>query len=138
MPWHWWKNEVLDPWIEITAQKNEVPIRDFFSKCDQIHTKLRIWSYLLKNFLIENFIFCAVDPSICLSRAFLWNRSSNNKMWRRRIFWTKSCCRVLVPKGPKMRFFKFCEKSTQGFFCDFLHEVTTTQSLKMDCNYCFG
>ena len=35
-------------------------IKDFFSKCDQIHRKLRIWSYLLKKFLIENFIFCAV------------------------------------------------------------------------------
>ena len=35
-------------------------IRDFFSKCDQIRMKLRIWSHLLKNSLIENFIFYAV------------------------------------------------------------------------------
>ena len=27
---------------------------------DQIHWKLRIWSYLQKKFLTENFIFCAV------------------------------------------------------------------------------
>ena len=32
----------------------------FFSKCDQICRKLRIWSYLLKKSLMENFIFCAV------------------------------------------------------------------------------
>ena len=35
-------------------------IKDFFSKCDQIRRKLRIWSHLLKKSLIESFIFCAV------------------------------------------------------------------------------
>ena len=35
-------------------------IKDFFSKCDQIHSFLPIWSHLLKKSLIENFIFCAV------------------------------------------------------------------------------
>ena len=35
-------------------------IKDFFSKCDQIHRKLRIWSHLLKKSFMENFIFCAV------------------------------------------------------------------------------
>ena len=35
-------------------------IQDFFSKCDQIGKKLRIWSHLLKKTLMENFIFCAV------------------------------------------------------------------------------
>ena len=34
--------------------------KDFFSKCDQIRKKLRIWSHLLKKSLMENFIFCAV------------------------------------------------------------------------------
>ena len=32
-------------------------IKDFFSKCDQICRKLRIWSNLLKRSLTENFIF---------------------------------------------------------------------------------
>ena len=36
-------------------------IKDFFSKCDQIRSFLRIWSYLLKKFLMENFIFRAVS-----------------------------------------------------------------------------
>ena len=35
-------------------------IKDFFSKCDQIRRKLRIWSHLLKKLLMENFIFCVV------------------------------------------------------------------------------
>ena len=40
-----------------TAQKMEFFIRNFFSKCDQICQKLRIWSYLLKTSLMENFFF---------------------------------------------------------------------------------
>ena len=43
-----------------TAQKMKFSIKDFFSKCDQIGRKLRIWSHLLKRSLMENFIFCAV------------------------------------------------------------------------------
>ena len=34
--------------------------QDFFSKCDQIRSFLRIWSNLLKKSLMENFIFCAM------------------------------------------------------------------------------
>ena len=43
-----------------TAQKMKFSIKDFFSKCDQIRRKLRIWSHLLKKSLMQNFIFCAV------------------------------------------------------------------------------
>ena len=35
-------------------------IKDFFSKCDQIRSFLRIWSSLMKKSLMENVIFCAV------------------------------------------------------------------------------
>ena len=42
------------------AQKGKFSIKNFSSKCDQIHRKLRIWSHLLEKFLMENFIFCAV------------------------------------------------------------------------------
>ena len=38
----------------------EFYIKNFFSKCDQIRSFLRIWSHLLKKFLMENFIFCVV------------------------------------------------------------------------------
>ena len=44
-----------------TAQKMKFPIKDFFSKCDQIRSFLRIWSHFLKKSLMENFIFCAVS-----------------------------------------------------------------------------
>ena len=42
-----------------TTQKMKFSIKDFFSKCDQIRRKLRIWSHLLKKSLMENFNFCA-------------------------------------------------------------------------------
>ena len=35
-------------------------IKDFFIKCKQISSFLRIWLHLLKKSLVENFIFCAV------------------------------------------------------------------------------
>ena len=37
----------------------KISIKDFFGKCDQIRRKLRIWSHILKKFLMKNFIFCA-------------------------------------------------------------------------------
>ena len=43
-----------------TEQKIKFSIKDLFSKCEQIHRKLWIWSHLLKKSLMENFIFCAV------------------------------------------------------------------------------
>ena len=47
-----------------TAQKMMFSIKDFFSKCDQILSFLRIWSHLLKKSLMENLIFCAVALSL--------------------------------------------------------------------------
>ena len=42
---------------ENTAQKMKFSIKDFFSKYDQIHRKLQIWSHLLKKFLMEKLHF---------------------------------------------------------------------------------
>ena len=47
-----------------TGQKMKFSIKDFFSKCDQIRRKLRIWSYLLKKSLMKNVIFCAVKYTV--------------------------------------------------------------------------
>ena len=63
-----------------TAQKLKFSIKDFFSKCDQIRTKLWICSHLLKKSLMESFIFCAVmiprKSQVCFSLVsdnFLWS-----------------------------------------------------------------
>ena len=51
-----------------TAQKMKFSIKDFFGKCDQIRSTLRIWSHLLKKSLMENFIFCAMfSPNLLRS-----------------------------------------------------------------------
>ena len=38
-------------------------ITNFFGKCDQIRRKLRIWSHLLKNPIMENFIFSVLQST---------------------------------------------------------------------------
>ena len=40
-----------------TAEKTKFSIWDFFSKCDQSVNVTRIWSHLLKKYLMENFFF---------------------------------------------------------------------------------
>ena len=44
-------------WVNFTAQKMKFSIKNFFNKCDQIHTKLQIWLHLMRKSWIENFIF---------------------------------------------------------------------------------
>ena len=50
-----------------TAQKIKFSIRDFFSKCDQIRSFLRILTHLLQKSLVEKFFFCAVKKKILTS-----------------------------------------------------------------------
>ena len=45
-------------------------IKDFFSKCDQIFKKLRIWSHLLKKSLTGDFIPCAVIFGIIIESKY--------------------------------------------------------------------
>ena len=39
-------------------------IKDFFSKCDQIQSFLKIWSHLLKKSVMENFIFLYCEREV--------------------------------------------------------------------------
>ena len=59
------------PWSLGCCTKTKFSIKDFFSKCDQIRSFLRIWSHLLEKSLMENFIFCAVGFTI-LSKSQTW------------------------------------------------------------------
>ena len=61
----WDLSQVFKDMLEmnLTAQKMKFSIKDFFSKCDQIRSKLRIRSHLLKKSLMENFIFCTVSQT---------------------------------------------------------------------------
>ena len=61
-----------------TAQKMNLSIKDFVSKCNQIRTFVWIWSHLLKKSLMKNFIFCTVMISFCLLLPS--SSSGNNKI----------------------------------------------------------
>ena len=53
----------------ISVQKVKFFIKDFFSKCDQIRRKLRIWSHLLRKSLMENFIcLCSRSKGLKLQK----------------------------------------------------------------------
>ena len=87
------KNEIV-----ITAQKMKFSIKDFFSKCDQVRSFLRIWSHLLLKSLKENFIFVqcianynttttdmdidfnTMQPLILLKQRLLLQRFSRSKI----------------------------------------------------------
>ena len=49
--------------ISYTAQKMKFSMKDFFSKCDQIRSFLRIWSHLLKKILNGklHFLYSVID-----------------------------------------------------------------------------
>ena len=64
-----------------TVQKMNLFIEDFFSKCDQIRRKLRIWSHLLKKFLIENFIFFA------MIHRTVYNHIAGKNAYHSKLFW---------------------------------------------------
>ena len=51
------------------AQKMKFSVKDFFSQCDQILMKLRIWSHFLKKSLMENF-FCSDMVSFIVQKEF--------------------------------------------------------------------
>ena len=100
------------PWW-YTAQKLKFSIKDFFSNCDQIRRKLRIWLHLLKKSLMENFIFCAVINKNTrflslkyLKRTYNFHpkRSSVLKMYRRKVYVTSPSTHIL---GKETRFFQF-------------------------------
>ena len=44
-----------------SAQKKKFSIKDFFSKCDEIRSFLRIWPHILNKSFMKNFILCAVQ-----------------------------------------------------------------------------
>ena len=61
-----------------TALHKKFFIKDFFCKCDQIRSFLRIWSHLLKKSLMENFIFCAL---LTICSCLVKFRSSPSKVF---------------------------------------------------------
>ena len=66
----WYFPDILLTLATDTSQKMKVFIKDFFNKCDQIRSFLRIRWHLLKKSLMQNFIFCAV---CWVNRDYQWS-----------------------------------------------------------------
>ena len=65
-------------------------IKDFFSKCDQIRSYLRIWSNLLKKSLMENLIIFAMSGKIFnpfQTIALFFNAPRNSDVFRSLLKW---------------------------------------------------
>ena len=65
-----------------TTQKMKFSVKDFFSKYGQIRWKMQIWSHVLKKFLMESFIFCAVTTLQWIKFNFDSRNISNASMHR--------------------------------------------------------
>ena len=90
----WFTNSSVKP-IIFTTQKMKFSFKDLFNKCEQIRSFMRICLPLLKKFLAEKFIFCAL---ICASK------------------WTENCCEE-ENNLFLASLFTFFEKNLQIFYC---------------------
>ena len=136
-----------------TAQKMKFSIKDFFSKCDQIRKKLRIWSHLLKKSLMDNFIFNEVEYinyyGVC------WNKMIMSRIWTETIELKEQINKfLLIPAKVKICFQAVSHNSifitiavfnrsfvfiwTQ-FWRPFIHRSRLLRSCYSQCHklYCF-
>ena len=92
-------------------------LKDLLSKCDQIRRKLRICSHLLKKYLMEDFIICAVCIKVFSLKKtftfFLEIESLQQNQSLKFIFWKEcpvsfnSCIAIFQLKYLKLSFCKF-------------------------------
>ena len=76
--------------LQFSIFQKQFSIKDFFSKCDQIRRKLRIWSHLLKKSIMEIFIFCAVYKRCSVRKGVLRNFAKfTRKHLRQTLFFNK-------------------------------------------------
>ena len=91
----------------MSLQKLKFSIKVFFSECDQIRSKLRIWSHIPNKSSMEKFSFCEV-LSLFSQNFICWKGfcSNNNVLWGAML--------DDVPKMPQ-------KKSSETSFQDFLN-----------------
>ena len=81
--------------VKTLHEKTKFFIKNFFSKCDQIGRKLRIWSHLVKKFLMKNSIICAVRD---LFLGILGNISKNGENILKKFLLPSNCARMFCKK----------------------------------------
>ena len=110
-------------------------IKDFFSKCDQIRKKLRIWLHLLKKSLMENFNcrftiktiisgYARAEPWNQVVR-MQWNQGRANAMFNEivgKLF--RLCrCRTIKSSCKNVVRIRLCKRSTQWYCQQRFHVV---------------
>ena len=117
-------------------------IKDFFSKCDQIHRKLRIWSHLLKKSLMENFIFLG-SASLFMKKDFqmeLYNLLAKSSLDSYSVFLIQESCifqkQLLKSCSVKKVFFGSPQNSQENTCeaCTFLKREALAQVFS--CEFC--
>ena len=117
-------------------------IKDFFTKCDQICSLLRICSHLLKKSLKENFLFCAVvlegDERGCEYCLILCQRSNSFRCFSK-------CCKILKRIGINLKIstkwvktwrLSLREKRSKSeFFWSVFSRIRTRKTLNTDTFY---
>ena len=84
------------------AHSMKFPIKDFFSQCEHIFTKLCIYSHLLKKSLMQNFNFCAVAVIANIGKYFMkikrWYKMvySSSKNYVSLNLWTFTYCNYQI------------------------------------------
>ena len=109
-----------------TAQKMKFSIKNFFTNCDQIRRKLRIWSYLVKKSLMENFIFCAVSENTEVSQKEIDNCHSARRLSRIGKPANQKCC-------TKWSFWKIRENFQENIRGSILFLILLTKILHHGC-----
>ena len=105
----------------IAAQKTNFFIKDFFNKCDQIRSKLPIWSHLPKKSLMENFIFCTVyqsDYNVLFRGDKIWHWL--NKIW--------------INSNVTLSYIRNLSKRISIYIMNCLHEIKLNSNVN---NWCF-
>ena len=117
-----------------SAQKIKLSVKNFFGKCDQICRDLRIWSHLLRNSLMQNFIFCTGTFEMNLwTNSFCQEELFFNI--KKLVFFWPLLNIFAETRPPTKEGTKDCEKQqTVIIFLDFLQLETADNSVKFfDC-----
>ena len=103
-------------------------VKDFFSKCDQIHSFIRIWLRLLKRLLNEKFNFCVVLAKDLTDATLIYltvhdTHFVNRQKDPQELFCKKCCSQKLRNIHRKIPFLEsLFDKVADLFKCTFFEE----------------
>ena len=113
------------------STKMKFPIKDFFSKCDQIRSFLWIWSHLLKKSLKENSIFLQCNIHEWSHRG---HRKHPQHIGRTRESLRRNNIKINAVKKDRKETWKECESGVYSM----LKERLDIKNLEIECAHRVG